>query len=204
MAPRQYGYIRVSDKDQNEARQVIAMQDAGIDERFILLDKQSGKDFNRPQYQILKNALRDGDLLVIKSIDRLGRNYKEILKEWQVITQDIKADIKVLDMALLDTTLYKDLLGTFISDLMLQVLAYVAQQERDNTKVRQREGINAAIARGQHLGRPKAEYPCDWDIIYKKWKDKEYTAKKAMDITCLKRTTFYKLADKYEQSIKKS
>jgi DNA invertase Pin-like site-specific DNA recombinase len=135
------------------------MQEAGVDERFILIDKQSGKDFNRPQYQILKNALREGDLLIIKSIDRLGRNYKEIMKEWQTITQEIKADIRVLDMALLDTTLHKDLLGTFISDLILQVLAYVAQQERENIKQRQAEGIAIAKANGKHLGRPKAEYP---------------------------------------------
>lgn len=118
MINRIYGYGRISDKDQNEARQIKAFIDAGIDERYILIDKQSGKDFQRPQYQILKNALREGDLLIIKSIDRLGRNYKEILREWQEITLDIKADIRVLDMSMLDTTLHKDLLGTFISDLI--------------------------------------------------------------------------------------
>lgn len=198
MTKRIYGYIRVSDKDQNEARQIKAMQEAGVDERFILIDKHSGKDFNRPQYQILKNALREGDLLIIKSIDRLGRNYKEIIKEWQDITQNIMADIKVLDMSMLDTTLHKDLLGTFISDLILQILAYVAQQERDNIKQRQSEGIAAAKAQGKHLGRPKAEYPDEWESIYKLWKAEEITAKKAMEELGLKRTTFYKLAGRYE------
>lgn len=198
LANRTYGYIRVSDADQNEARQLKAMQDVGVDDRFVLIDKQSGKDFNRPQYQILKNALREGDLLIIKSIDRLGRNYKEIMKEWQTITQDIKADIKVLDMALLDTTLHKDLLGTFISDLILQVLAYVAQQERDNIKQRQSEGIAIAKAQGKHLGRPKADFPKDFEVIYKEWKDGKITAKKAMIMLDLKTTTFYKLVKQYE------
>jgi DNA invertase Pin-like site-specific DNA recombinase len=198
LANRTYGYIRVSDADQNEARQVKAMQDAGVDDRFVLIDKQSGKDFNRPQYQILKNALREGDLLIIKSIDRLGRNYKEIMKEWQAITQDIKADIKVLDMALLDTTLHKDLLGTFISDLILQVLAYVSQQERDNIKQRQTEGIAIAKAQGKHLGRPKAEYPGGFESVYNEWKDGKITAKKAMSELSLKTTTFYKLVKQYE------
>ena len=198
MANRTYGYIRVSDADQNEARQLKAMLEAGVDERYTLVDKQSGKDFNRPQYQILKNALREGDLLIIKSIDRLGRNYKEIMKEWQAITQDIKADIKVLDMALLDTTLHKDLLGTFISDLILQVLAYVAQQERDNIKQRQSEGIAIAKAQGKHLGRPRAEYPGGFEEVYKEWKSGGITAKKAMSELGLKTTTYYKLVKQYE------
>ncbi len=198
MARRIYGYCRVSDKDQNEARQLSAMQEAGVDERFILVDKQSGKDFQRPQYQILKNALRENDLLIIKSIDRLGRNYKEIIKEWQEITQEIKADIKVLDMSLLDTTLHKDLLGTFISDLILQVLAYVAQQERENIKARQAEGITVAKANGKHLGRPKAEYPEKWEEIYQDWKSEKITATKAMEILDMKRTTFYKLVKEFE------
>lgn len=195
---RTYGYCRISDSDQNEARQIQAMHEAGVDERFILIDKQSGKDFNRPQYQILKNALREGDLLIIKSIDRLGRNYKEIMKEWQTITQEIKADIRVLDMALLDTTLHKDLLGSFISDLILQVLAYVAQQERENIKQRQAEGIAIAKAQGKHLGRPKAEMPKDFEAVYNDWKDGHITAKKAMAELGLKTTTFYKLVKQYE------
>ncbi|KGK89060.1 resolvase [Desulfosporosinus sp. HMP52] len=195
---RIYGYCRVSDKDQNEARQIKALTEAGVDERFILLDKQSGKDFDRPQYQILKNALREGDLLIIKSIDRLGRNYKEIIKEWQYITQEIKADIKVLDMSMLDTTLHKDLLGTFISDLILQVLAYVAEQERANIKTRQAEGILVAKLQGKHLGRPKATFPEGFNEVYVRWKSEEITAKKAMQELNLKTTTFYKLVNQHE------
>ncbi|MBK5262460.1 MAG: recombinase family protein [Peptostreptococcaceae bacterium] len=197
---RMYGYCRISDKDQNEARQVKAMADAGVDTRYIIIDKQSGKDFNRPQYQMLKNALREGDLLVVKSIDRLGRNYKEIIKEWQFITQEIKTDIKVLDMELLDTTLHKDLLGTFISDLILQVLAYVAQQERDNIKIRQAEGILIAKAQGKHLGRPKAIMPERFEEVYKKWKTEQITAKKAMEELNLKRTTFYEFVKQIEKA----
>lgn len=184
--------------DQNEARQLQALIDAGIDERFILVDKQSGKNFDRPQYQILKNALREGDILTIKSIDRLGRNYKEILREWQDITHDIKADIRVLDIPLLDTTLHKDLLGSFISDLILQVLAYVAEQERQNIKQRQVEGIAIAKAQGKHLGRPKAIYPEGFDGIYARWKTGGITAKKAMQEVGLKPTTFYKLVRQFE------
>lgn len=199
MTNRTYGYCRISDKDQNESRQIKAMIDTGVDERFILLDKQSGKDFNRPQYQILKNALRQGDLLIIKSIDRLGRNYKEIIKEWQEITQEIKADIKVLDMSMLDTTLHKDLLGTFISDLILQVLAYVAEQERANIKQRQAEGIAVAKAQGKHLGRPRAGYPEDFNEVYSRWKGNQITAKRAMQELKLKTTTFYKLVKQYEE-----
>lgn len=198
MISRIYGYGRVSDKEQNEARQSKAFVDAGIDERFIFIDKQSGKDFDRPQYKILKNSLREGDLLIIKSIDRLGRNYKEILREWQEITQDIEADIKVLDMPLLDTTLHKDLLGSFISDLILQVLAYVAEQERQNIKQRQAEGIEIAKAKGKHLGRPKATFPEGFDGVYTMWKDGQITAKKAMQELELKPTTFYKLVAQHE------
>lgn len=148
-----YGYIRVSSKDQNEGRQVQAMQELGISEERIFIDKQSGKDFNRAEYQTLKRMLKDSpnSLLIIHSIDRLGRNYKEILKEWQELTTECKADIKVLDMPLLDTTQYKDLLGTFISDLILQVLSFVAEQERSNIKKRQAEGIALAKAENRHL-----------------------------------------------------
>ena len=198
MTNRIYGYCRVSDKDQNESRQIKAVTEAGVDERFILLDKQSGKDFDRPQYKILKNALREGDLLIIKSIDRLGRNYREIIKEWQDITQDIKADIKVLDMSMLDTTLHKDLLGTFISDLILQVLAHVAEQERVNIKTRQAEGILVAKLQGKHLGRPKATFPEGFNEVYVRWKKEEITAKRAMQELNLRTTTFYKLVKQHE------
>ncbi len=175
------------------------MTDAGVDERFILIDKQSGKDFNSPQYQLLKHALREGDLLIIKSIDRLGRNYKEIMKEWQEITVNIRADIRVLDINMLDTTLYKGLLGTFISNLVLQVLAYVAEHERENIRQRQAEGIALAKAQGRHLGRPKVKYPSNWLEIYMEWRNNAITAKVAMERLNMKRTTFYKLVAQYEQ-----
>lgn len=196
---RVYGYARVSSGGQKEDRQIIDLLNAGVEDRFIFTDSVSGKDFNRPQWLVMKNGLRKGDLLIVKSIDRLGRNYKEIIKEWQDITENIKADIKVLDMPLLDTTLHKDLLGTFISDLILQVLSYVAQQERDFIKKRQAEGIKIAKEKGQHLGRPKAEYPDNWKEVYTTWKDKQITAKKAMEQLELKTTTFYKLVNQYEQ-----
>jgi DNA invertase Pin-like site-specific DNA recombinase len=188
-----FGYARISDSSQNEARQMVALREAGVDERHIYLDKQSGKNFNRPQYQILKNNLREGDLLIVQSIDRLGRNYKDILNEWKDITQGIRADIKVLDMNMLDTTLHKDLLGTFISDLILQVLAYVAQQERESIKSRQAEGISCAMQEGVRFGRPKVNKPVNFAPVYESWKNEEITAKKAMDELGLKRTTFYEL-----------
>ena len=149
-----YGYIRVSTRDQNEERQRIAMAQEGLKEKDIFMDKQSGKDFDRPAYRRLLHVLREGDILVVKSIDRLGRDYEEIIEQWRCITKEIKADIKVIDMPLLDTTLSKDLLGTFIADLVLQVLSFAAENERENIRQRQREGIDAALARGVRFGRP--------------------------------------------------
>ena len=155
MNKKTFAYIRVSSKEQNEARQLKEMQELSINERDVFIDKESGKDFNRSQYQALKQCLRKGDLLYIKSIDRFGRNSKEIKREWEDITQNIKADIKVIDMPLLDTTQYKDQLGSFVSDLILQVLAFVSERERDNILQRQSEGIAFAKAKGKHLGRPQ-------------------------------------------------
>lgn len=191
-----YSYIRVSSKDQNESRQIEAMKELGIPEERIFIDKQSGKDFNRAEYQTLKRMLKDSpnSLLVIHSIDRLGRNYKEIIKEWQELTTDCKADIKVLDMPLLDTTQYKDLLGTFISDLILQVLSFVAEQERGNIRKRQEEGIAIAKAQGKHLGRPKAEITEEFITEWKKWKNGDITATQAIANANMTRTTFYKLS----------
>lgn len=157
MKNKVFGYARVSSKEQNEERQLVAFKEYGIDERDIYIDKQSGKDFNREQYSTLKHILRENDLLVIKSIDRLGRNYEMIINEWKDITKNIKADIVVIDMPLLDTRQNKDLLGTFISDLVLQVLGYVAEQERTFIKQRQKEGINIAKNNGIKFGRPKIE-----------------------------------------------
>ena len=193
MNNRTYGRARVSSKDQNLGRQIKALIENGCDERFIFVEKQSGKDFNREQYLVLKNALRENDLLVIKSIDRLGRNYNMIINEWRDITLNIKADIKVIDMPLLDTTKHKDLLGNFISDLILQVLSYVAEQERTFIKQRQREGIDIAKSKGVKFGRKRIEYPSNWNEVIYKWKNNEITARKSMELLGLKQTTFYKL-----------
>ena len=201
MEQKVYGYVRVSTKEQNEDRQVQAMLDFGIPKERIFIDKQSGKDFERAEYQTLKRMLKDSpnSLLVIHSIDRLGRNYKEITKEWKEIITECKADIKVLDMPLLDTTQYKDLLGTFISDLILQVLSFVAEQERKNIRKRQAEGIAVAKAQGKELGRPKAEITEQFIQEWKKWKNGEQTAKQTMINTNTKRTTFYKLSKQLEK-----
>ena len=190
-----YGYARVSSCDQNEARQIQKLIDYGITQDRIFIDKQSGKDFNRQEYQTLKRMLKDSphSLLIITSIDRLGRNYKEITKEWQMLTEENKADIKVLDMPLLDTTQFKDLLGTFISDLILQVLSFVAEQERNNIRVRQAEGIAVAKANNVRFGRPKIKVPNNFIDVCNRWTSGEITATDAIMITGLKRTNFYKM-----------
>ena len=163
-------YGRVSDVSQNEARQLLSFKEYGIDKENIYIDKQSGKDFNRKQYQIMKSTLKENDLLVIKSIDRLGRNYDQIMEEWRDITKNIKADVVVIDMPLLDTRKNKDLLGTFISDLVLQILSYVAEQERTFIKQRQSEGINAALENGVKFGRPiKTKKTLDEDPMFIKY-----------------------------------
>ena len=192
-----FGYARVSSKEQNEERQLVAFREYGIDERDIYIDKQSGKDFDREQYNILKHILRENDILVIKSIDRLGRNYNMIIDEWQDITKNIKADIVVIDMPLLDTTKNKDLLGTFISDLILQILSYVAEQERTFIKQRQKEGISTAMNKGIKFGRPTIEKPQNYDIVVNKWKNKEIRTKEAIEQLGLKPSTFYNMVNKY-------
>ena len=193
MSSRIYGYARVSSKEQNEERQIQALINNGVEERFIFIDKQSGKDFNREQYQVLKNALRENDLLIIKSIDRLGRNYNMILDEWRDITKNIKADIKVIDMPMLDTSKNKELLGTVINDIVLGLLSYVAEQERTFIKQRQKEGIEIALNKGVKFGRPKIEKPHNFDDVVFKWKKKEIKTKEAMELLNLKPNTFYNL-----------
>lgn len=198
MKNKKFGYGRVSSKDQNEIRQLLAFKEQGIDERDIYIDKKSGKDFEREQYQTLKNILREGDLLVIHSIDRLGRNYEQIVEEWKDITKNIKADILVLDMKeLLDTRKEKDLLGTFINDLILGLLSYVAQTEREKINTRQREGIDAykktgITKTGRPYGRPKVELSTEFVDIVKMWKRNEITARKAMEKLEMKPNSFYK------------
>ena len=191
MKNKVFGYARVSSKEQNEKRQLEAFKEFNIDERDIYIDKQSGKDFNRNQYNILKNVLRENDVLVIKSIDRLGRNYNMIIDEWKDITKNIKADIVVIDMPLLDTRKNKDLLGTFISDLILQILSYVAEQERTFIKQRQKEGIASAKSNGVKFGRPKIEKPDNFDFVVSKWKNKEIKTKEALELLNLRPNTFY-------------
>ena len=174
-----YGYVRVSSRDQNEERQMIAMQDFGVEKKQIYLDKQSGKDFERPQYQKLLRKLKSGDTLVIKSIDRLGRNYDEILVQWRTITKQKKAAIVVLDMPLLDTRQNRDLTGTLIADIVLQLLSYVAQTEREFIKQRQKEGIAAAKARGVKFGRSPLEKPAEFDQLQSLWLQGEVSAREA-------------------------
>lgn len=204
-----YGYARVSTKDQNLARQLKDFEEMGIGKRYIIVDKESGKDFNRKGYNSLVGTeynaplLHEGDLLVIHSIDRMGRNYTEIQEQWKYITHTLKANIKVLDMPLLDTSISKDSLDNrFIADLTLQILSYVAEKERQNIKTRQKEGIAAmpvingkkvSVKTGKPTGRPSAEFPEEWQAYYSEWKQGNITAKKCMDDMGLKRTTFYKL-----------
>lgn len=174
-----YGYVRVSSRDQNEERQMIAMQDFGVEKKQIYLDKQSGKDFERPQYQRLMRKIKSGDTLVIKSIDRLGRNYDEILVQWRTITKQKKAAIVVLDMPLLDTRQNRDLTGTLIADIVLQLLSYVAQTEREFIKQRQKEGIAAAKARGVKFGRAPLKKPAEFDQLRRLWLQGEVSAREA-------------------------
>ena len=174
-----YGYVRVSSLDQNEERQMIAMQDFGVEKKQIYLDKQSGKDFERPQYQKLMRRIKSGDTLVIKSIDRLGRNYDEILVQWRSITKQKKAAIVVLDMPLLDTRQNRDLTGTLIADIVLQLLSYVAQTEREFIKQRQKEGIAAAKARGVKFGRAPLKKPAEFDQLQSLWLQGEVSAREA-------------------------
>ncbi|MGQ3381183.1 recombinase family protein [Priestia endophytica] len=200
MENRKFGYIRVSSRDQNEGRQLQSMEEAGISPRDIFIDKQSGKNFNREQYQLMKRMMRKGDILYIHSLDRFGRNKEEILQEWNAITKEIEADIVVLDMPLLDTTQYKDSLGTFIADLVLQILSWMAEEERDRIRKRQREGIDAALKGGVSFGRPKAQVSQECIEAYNRWRNKEITAVQAMKEANVKKTTFYKLVKKHEST----
>ena len=169
MNNRILGYIRVSTREQNIERQLIALQEAGVKQKDIYVDKQSGKDFERPAYMKMMSIIRENDLLIIKSIDRLGRNYQEIMEQWRLIIKEKNADIRILDMPLLDTTKTKDLLGTFISDIVLQLLSFVAENERENIRRRQAEGIAAAKARGIRFGKPMIPIPTEFPELYKKW-----------------------------------
>ena len=195
-----YGYIRVSTRDQNEDRQLIAMRELSIPEKNVFLDKQSGKDFERPQYKKLVKKLKPDDLLYIKSIDRLGRNYGEILEQWRILTKEKGIDIVVLDMPLLDTRRGKDLMGTFLSDIVLQVLSFVAENERTNIRQRQAEGIAAAKARGVRFGRPPRPLPENYHSAYQRWKAGAITSTAAARECGMPLSTFRYRAEIYEKS----
>lgn len=186
-----YGYIRVSSTDQNEDRQLVAMNELHIPEAQIFMDKQSGKDFERPAYQSLIKKLKAGDVLYIKSIDRLGRNYEEIQNQWRTLTKDMGIDIVVIDMPLLDTRNGKDLMGTFIADLVLQILSFVAQNEREAIRKRQAEGIAAAKARGIRFGRPVKQIPENFSYLVQKWERQKITTPEILIQCGVSRSTFY-------------
>lgn len=187
-----YGYVRVSSREQNEDRQLIALEDVNVPQKNVYVDKQSGKDFNRPRYKRLLKILKEDDILYIKSIDRLGRNYEEILEQWRYLTKKKRIDIVVLDMPLLDTRRGKDLMGTFLSDIVLQVLSFVAENERKNIRERQREGIEAARLRGVRFGRPAKQMPENFEMIYKRYVEREITSDQAADVCNVSRATFYR------------
>ena len=192
-----YGYIRVSSTDQNEDRQLDALRELGIPLERIFVDKQSGKDFNRPQYRKLVQKLKTGDLLYVLSIDRLGRNYDEIQNQWRLLTKERGVDIAVIDMPLLDTRLNKDLMGTFIADIVLQILSFVAQNERENIRKRQAEGIAAARARGVHMGRPVKRPPDNFAELAKLWTKEKLTTTELMRQTGLTESTLYRRLREY-------
>lgn len=188
----EYGYVRVSSKMQNEDRQIIALINYGVKKENIFADKQSGKDFDRENYKRLINKMKERDVLVIEDIDRLGRNYTEILDQWRIITKEKKCDVVVINMSLLDTRLHKDLTGTFIADLTLQILSYVAENERLTTKRRQAEGIAAAKLRGVRFGRPPREKPDNYNLIEGAWKRGLISARRAAEKLGVNRGTFLK------------
>lgn len=198
-----YGYIRVSSADQNEDRQRIALRERAVPEEQIYMDKQSGKDFERPQYKKLVGRLRPGDLLYIMSIDRLGRNYEEIQNQWRALTKELNIDICVLDMPLLDTRNGKDLMGTFIADLVLQILSFVAQNERENIRKRQAQGIAAAKARGVAFGRPAIQLPEDFGQIVQAWERQEINIQQAVCRCCMSQATFYRRLREFRTQEKK-
>lgn len=187
-----YGYVRVSTADQHDDRQIIALHHQGVEDVNIYVDRQSGADFDRPQYKLLVERLQPGDLLYVLSIDRLGRNYDEIQRQWRILTKDLGIDICVIDMPLLDTRKCKDLLGTFVADLVLQVLSFAAHNERDNIRKRQAQGIAAARARGVHLGRPTIPLPECFESVVRKWQAGQISTNEASRLCGMSNGTFYR------------
>ena len=189
---RVYGYIRVSSMEQNEDRQIIALKNAGVSVNHMFMDKQSGKDFHRTDYEKMVSLLQEGDLLYVMSIDRLGRNYAEIQNQWRILTKEIGIDICVLDMPLLDTRNGKDLMGTFIADLVLQILSFVAENERENIRKRQEQGIAAAKSRGVRFGRPESKVPDDFQDIVRAWKRGNIEFYEVLDRCQMSKSTFFR------------
>lgn len=204
MNNRILGYIRVSTREQNIERQLIALQEAGVKQKDIYVDKQSGKDFERPAYMKMMSIIRENDLLIIKSIDRLGRNYQEIMEQWRLIIKEKNADIRILDMPLLDTTKTKDLLGTFISDIVLQLLSFVAENERENIRRRQAEGIAAAKARGIRFGKPMIPIPTEFPELYKKWEAGHMSVYEFARLCNMGKSTMYTRIKEYRECIDKN
>ena len=192
-----YGYIRVSSIDQNEERQKVALSEVGVPKKNIFMDKRSGKNFDRPQYKTMVKKLKKGSLLYILSIDRLGRNYEEIQNQWRIITKEIGADICVLDMPLLDTRQGKDLMGTFIADLVLQILSFVAQSERENIKKRQEQGIAAAKSKGVRFGRPEIPVPANFGKLVQDWEKKKTSFEETLKLCNMSEATFYRRLHEY-------
>lgn len=200
MEPLLYGYCRVSSVDQNEDRQRIMLAEKKVPTKNVYVDKRSGKDFDRPQYKKLLRKLNENTVLYIPSIDRLGRNYQEIQDQWRIITKEKRSDIVVIDMPLLDTRRGKDLMGTFLSDIVLQVLSFVAENERANIRQRQAEGIAAAKARGVKFGRPSIPMPDNFDYVYDKWKNREISVTEAAKLCGMSRSTFHDRVQKIEKN----
>ena len=194
---RVFGYVRISSTDQNEDRQMIELEKVGVSRDHIFIDKQSGKDFNRPAYQAMLQELKSGDLLYVLSIDRLGRNYQDIIEQWRILTKEIGIDICVIDMSLLDTRTGKDLMGTFIADLALQILSFVADRERASIHERQRQGIAAAKARGVRFGRPEVEVPDNFGDIVKRWEKGKLRFEEVLAESGLSQSTFYRRLREY-------
>lgn len=199
-----YGYVRVSTREQNEGRQMLALHQREVPEKNIYIDRQSGKDFDRPMYHRMLRKLQENDLIYVKSIDRLGRNYEEILEQWRFLTKEKKVDIVVIDMELLDTRRGKDLMGTFLSDIVLQVLSFVAENERKNIRERQKEGIEAAKLRGVQFGRPRRDVPDDFIQICCRWRNGQILGKDAAKLCDMPLTTFYGRAREQIEVLKRT
>lgn len=197
-----YGYVRVSSMEQNEIRQLIEMKKVGIDENFIYTDKQTGKDFARPNYRKMVEKLKKGDLVYVLSIDRLGRNYQEIQEQWRYLVREKMVDIAVIDMPLLDTRNGKDLMGTFLADIVLQVLSFVAQNERENIHKRQEQGIAAAKERGVNFGRPLVKRPRNFGKVVDKWEREEMSIEQVLELTEMSQATFYRRLREYRKDQK--